>query len=1494
MMEMLYCFHVLIIIMLVLAAPTLNPNAPVITSVSTSVVTRSTITLSAEFSTTAVYAGTVYCAAFPSGTVIASNREVLTAPRSGKSGYLAGAQSADVTISGLSAITTYTTYCAVVTINGVDSVLADTLSTVKAVETACCKLLTFTNAPRSVYGDLTRYSASPASQYVFDYVLSSAPGSTVTVTPTLTASSNGADPTAVTVRPSSVTITSTSTALTGRFVLSAIAAVNGTFTVTLTPSGTSAAQFSPASTLVTVLKSSFARPPPNLSSAKFANNGGSVGILFDGPTNKAAVTASTFACSQVFEFTGASAATCSWISNSAVRAMLGAGSTLLPNDVVTVKAGLVKAECPPSTSCTDYKAAASQSVVLSLADDAIAPTVLLTTPAVVSSCDNVTIDPSLSSGAGGRAWSAVVWSVMRAEANTVGSAPNVLAALNARGKAIGTPIVLTRTLFSPATYTVTLTLTNFLGKSSSATTIFKLDENPNLPIVTILGPAVVTMTPSEALQLFTTTLQASCAERSSTIRYKWTASRNGAVVSLPSKSSTPSRFSLLSYALTAGNVYTFLFEATASATQNTDAITGRASVTVQVVNGAVQAVVVGGYKRQVPTSGTLAIDASASYDENVSKTTTSTLAYAWTCVFSNPANFGSSCASVLPATVNQNKLNVDASLLDSSFLYDFRVTVTATDGRSGSATVSVQPQLGESTTYTSITSLVTKINADSRLGLSGVVRAGSYGLDCSWTAAVDSTEVSFTALTPRAESFSRVAVRSDFTFPLVVPGNTFLPGSTVTFRLNAHLAGDSSKFGAFSEVTVKVNSPPSGGTVSATPPSGDALSTIFTASSASWLDDLEDFPLTYQFQYRTSAASQLLVLQARTPSNKVSTDLPAGPDSLNNAITIVCSVFDAFSAWSTKSTTVTVRENTDLDVEQYVTDQLDNFDSVGDVNTVGQLIGNVATTVNKVNCTNANAAFCAGLNRDGCSKTPQTCSSCVEGFVGVLGDANTMCFSSTRRKLTEQPIGGACSADADCLFAHCVNSVCVAPPKTCPSDTSAECSGHGSCVHTSPSGRQVDHVCSVLESECHARCVCEEGYGGRACGMTTARMISQDGIRAALCDAVVTVGNNSDPSVELLGSLFGYLDAAFDPDEVFTAEGKAACEDAMLFVGGLVKDNADLLAGMETAEIDVLVQTASKFVIPKKASDKTDGSFLGELMSQLHVAILASMVNGQDSYSYATSNMRTVVTKARIGGTTSLSPPLTAEAQFYGDSGLHSHIEVVNSASTSPFLNSEGYLAMAVMLWGSNPFPNASAVQSPMLRVENYNLPESERRLSEEAPHSRSLLDEPDFYIVLQLNEKHSFDLRYTMEEAAERGLLNTTFPECTNYDGAQYIDCTGCELSTYTDFNVTFACSALTERRALSTAVSSVSQFGTVLTTPSAIADSPTFAPTSAPASSSSSSSKDDTALIIAVAVGVGGGLLLLALAAYFLLSGGSSKRAVAPEAAAQRSNVALVTAEP
>ena len=74
-----------------------------------------------------------------------------------------------VVVSGLIALTSYTSYCYIEAAGGWGVSYNTVLKTAMSFDTQCCKEITFLNAPSYVFGDPTKYKSSSASNYVFTY-----------------------------------------------------------------------------------------------------------------------------------------------------------------------------------------------------------------------------------------------------------------------------------------------------------------------------------------------------------------------------------------------------------------------------------------------------------------------------------------------------------------------------------------------------------------------------------------------------------------------------------------------------------------------------------------------------------------------------------------------------------------------------------------------------------------------------------------------------------------------------------------------------------------------------------------------------------------------------------------------------------------------------------------------------------------------------------------------------------------------------------------------------------------------------------------------------------------------------------------------------------------------------------------------------------------------------------------------------------------------------
>eukprot|EP01034_Spumella_vulgaris_P047458 gene47458-biopygen28353 len=223
--------------------PTEKTNSPTLsiippkTTVTLSAVTISTVTLTVHFDIPSVYDGYVYCAALAEGTTVSTSTA------------------------------------------GYGSSIDDTKGTKLNVVTGCCKTISFTNSPGSVYGDVTnKYTAStPLSSYIFSYTLSAAPRTKVTVTP-IFKNLDYSPYSGFTVVPANKTFTAGSSSLTGSFYVTASALSSGQFNAYLQTSGANAGNYSSSSSLFTLLASASPIPAPQLLASQFSDAGNFVYI----------------------------------------------------------------------------------------------------------------------------------------------------------------------------------------------------------------------------------------------------------------------------------------------------------------------------------------------------------------------------------------------------------------------------------------------------------------------------------------------------------------------------------------------------------------------------------------------------------------------------------------------------------------------------------------------------------------------------------------------------------------------------------------------------------------------------------------------------------------------------------------------------------------------------------------------------------------------------------------------------------------------------------------------------------------------------------------------------------------------------------------------------------------------------------------------------------------------------------------------------------------
>ena len=580
---------------------------------------------------------TIYCIGLNDGSAPSTIGSIKSAATDGSSSVGAVAVipitstyplKVNLTFIGLAALQSYAVYCYVESSAAEGTTLGVVLSTKVVVSTLCCRTLTYSNAPSFVFGAVSKYIGTSPSLYVFTYALSAPPSVAIKVTPAL--SLNGVTTTNVAAIPSSSNFLNTSQ-LTGSFILSASALINGTLTIMLSVTGLSSAQFYNTSSTVQVLSSYSLVPPPVMVSSQFSDSGQAVVITFDTLTDSAGIVSASWPCSSLFNFTGANFTTCTWTTASTVTMKFNVygmsnDGYLSPGNIVTMRSGRLRAYCtatPPD--CAKNTAAASTSKITLSPRNPSAPTVILNSPLSLGPCANLPLDATGSYGNGGRLYTSVRWTVSAVTDSISINVTNLQSYLNDYSSRyqVSRPITVLPQKLTRASYRITLTLMNFFGLKSFTTIAVNVTADRNLPSVSVIGPSYRSMVASSPLTILSATTLSSCADGLSKVTFSWSVSTgsNGVTTSIKSSSLDPSKFYVTSYALTVDTTYTV------TVTALTGAASASASTIVYVAHGVVTAAILGGYTRSVPLDQPLTLDASFSSDSDFPTSSVSALSY---------------------------------------------------------------------------------------------------------------------------------------------------------------------------------------------------------------------------------------------------------------------------------------------------------------------------------------------------------------------------------------------------------------------------------------------------------------------------------------------------------------------------------------------------------------------------------------------------------------------------------------------------------------------------------------------------------------------------------------------------------------------------------------------------------------------------------------------------------------------------------------------------
>jgi hypothetical protein len=401
-----------------------------------------------------------------------------------------------------------------------------------------------------------------------------------------------------------------------------------------------------------------------------------------------------------------------------------------------------------------------------------------------------------------------------------------------------------------------------------------------------------------------------------------------------------------------------------------------------------------------------------------------------------------------------------------------------------------------------------------------------------------------------------------------------------------------------------------------------------------------------------------------------------------------------------------------------------------------------------------------------------------------------------------------CSVNSDCQYGNCFGGICTAPSLACPTDDpDTICSGQGTCVYSDLSGAILSS-CSILDTSCTAACLCSGSYGGVDCTLSGDETVTADSVRTDLCTALVTAASLQDSSSSLLATLVASLISSFSPYEIVSEKGKGICATVLTVLTTLASSgNLDGATSQSLVKVISLFTTTTTTDADRRLTSSNASQYpVDPAVTGLVQGIILGMADGEEPVSLVTDNVQISVFNQLVTDLTSTTfiSPATESQATYGT--IQPKISLgVDGLSKCPSLG--GYAQLSVLQWGKNPYKGSTAVQSPLLKFSVASTSTSSTTKAPTnaptTPTSRRLLDSvtftlpsnPAYYISLQFLSTQDFNFTagslYSSTSAIKS---NFSLPACTLYNGLSYVPCQGCNISSYTNYNVTYSCFDITQ----------------------------------------------------------------------------------------------------
>jgi len=184
-------------------------------------------------------------------------------------------------------------------------------------------------------------------------------------------------------------------------------------------------------------------------------------------------------------------------------------------------------------------------------------------------------------------------------------------------------------------------------------------------------------------------------------------------------------------------------------------------------------------------------------------------------------------------------------------------------------------------------------------------------------------------------------------------------------------------------------------------------------------------------------------------------------------------------------------------------------------------------------------------------------------------------------------------------------------------------------------------------------------------------------------------------------------------------------------------------------------------------------------------------VNGQLPFDSVTENIRLRTFKSSLSDNNilSLTPPSSDVEKLYGKND-RLKLQFSSNLILTGLDNGDGFLDMTLTQWDKNPYLDGKKLKSPQLTIKTKTLKHSNND-NNYLSSSLSIITPYNYYLSFNFDRKQDF--------ISLNG--NITFPSCSIYDILMktfVIGCPGCNIVSYTEYDVTYGCDDVSRLLAL------------------------------------------------------------------------------------------------